>query len=387
MELVLLQLAVILLAAKLAAEVCERLGHNAALGELLAGLFVVVVFPSIVSSGMEVIQVLASLGIIFMIFMVGLESRLEDLRLVEKPAFMAAVGGSVFPFLLGFFPVIYFGYGYVEALFVATALTASSIGVTAKVFMDMGKIRSRVAEIILGAAVIDDVLSLLFLALVLGATLTGSFFIGETLSQILFFWFILLPLGWIFVPKIMGVVHSMKAEGSLLVISLVIVFIFSFVSEEIGFAAIVGAFAAGIIFSRIRESGRLTQNMYPLYYFLTPIFFVSIGLMVDLQSFYEVLGLGIVITIAAIISKIIGAAVGSMAVGVKAEESLLVGVGMLPRGEVALIIISLALANGLVDLPLYSAVVFMVVVTIFITPLILNILYKKVKIEEKGAGW
>ncbi|MFH1722289.1 MAG: cation:proton antiporter [Candidatus Altiarchaeota archaeon] len=385
MEVILLQLAVILLAAKIAAEICERLGHNASLGELLAGLVIALLLPGFVTEGSEIIELLASFGIIFMIFMVGLESRLEDLELVEKPAFSAALGGTLLPFVLGFTAVLYFGFGVVEALFVATALTASSIGVTAKVFMGLGKIRSRAAEIILGAAVIDDVLSLLLLAIVMGATVMGSSFIGEALAVGAFFWFVFVPLGWFVVPKIMDLAHNMRSEGSILVISLVLLFLFTYVAEVAGFAAVVGAFIIGLIMTRTRDIGALTKNMYPLYYFMTPIFFVSIGMMFDPYLFGSVFGLGIAITLAAVVGKVLGCAVGCI-IAKEEKDALIVGVGMMPRGEVALIIVSLAMATGLIDRALYSATIFMAVVTIFITPIILNILYKHKEQETELTG-
>ncbi len=383
MEIVLLQLAVILFAAKIAAEICERFGHNAALGELLAGLAIAVFLPGFVEAGADVIETLASLGILFMIFMVGLESRLEDLEAVEKPAVAAAFGGSVLPFILGAGVVLAFGYTMTEALFVGAALTASSIGVTAKVFMELGKIRTRAAEIILGAAVIDDVLSLLLLAVVMGATVMGGAFIGQALLEAGLFWLIFVPLAWVLLPKIMGQARNMKTEGSLLVSALVVVFVAAYVAEVTGFAAIVGAFVAGIILARTKSVAQLTREMHPLYYFLTPIFFVSIGMMVDPHSFAGVLGVGAVLTLAAVAGKVAGCAGGLIAAG-DADEALLVGVGMLPRGEVALIIVTLA--EDVIDATLYAAVVFMAVVSIFITPILLNILYARRGRAAKTLG-
>jgi Kef-type K+ transport system membrane component KefB len=388
---VVLALAIILTGAKLGGHLAVRLGQPAVLGELVAG----VLLGNLPLLGVGAlafiahdpnIEVLAQLGVLILLFEVGLESTVRDMLKVGFPSLLVAVLGVVTPFVLGW------GVGavllpehspYAHA-FIGATLTATSVGITARVLTDLGKSRSPEARVILGAAVIDDVLGLVILAIVGGAiqaaNLGAQVAIGATLAVLgkaVAFLGLALALGVWLSPKLFRVASRLRGSGVLLVTALVVCFVLAYLAAEIGLAAIVGAYAAGLIledvhFREFRERGehRLEELVAPVTAVLVPVFFVLMGMRVDLSAFarLDILGLAAALTVAAIIGKqacSLGAYGGL--------DRLSVGLGMVPRGEVGLIFagIGLTLSIGgerIVDEAVFSAVVIMVIVTTMITP-------------------
>jgi Kef-type K+ transport system membrane component KefB len=388
---VVLGLAVILVAAKLAGHAAARLGQPAVLGELAAGVALgsldlvgVTWFGGIAQE--PTIQVLASLGVILLLFEVGLESTVRDMLKVGLPSLAVAILGVIAPFVLGW------GVGwlllpdksvYVHA-FLGAMLTATSVGVTARVLQDLGKSQSREARIILGAAVIDDVLGLIILAVVGGLIAAvdagGSLSYGEIgaiLGKAVAFLFGALVIGSYLSPRVFGVASRLHGRGVLLTTALVFCFLLAYGASSIGLAAIVGAYAAGLILEDVHfrsfttRHGELEDLIRPITTLLVPVFFVVTGMRVDLAAFarLDVLGLAAALTAAAIVGKqlcALGAFGGSL-------NRLAVGVGMIPRGEVGLIFanIGLGLTIGgqpVVDAGIFSAIVIMVMVTTMATP-------------------
>jgi Kef-type K+ transport system membrane component KefB len=389
---VVLGLAVILAAAKLAGALAGRIGQPAVLGELAAG----VLLGSLDLTGVgwfsalehdATIQILASLGVIILLFEVGLESTVRDMLKVGVPSLLVAVLGVVAPFALGW------GVGwfflpdrsvYVHA-FLGATLTATSVGVTARVLQDLGKSRSPEARIILGAAVIDDVLGLVILAVVGGVIAavnsggTLSYLqIATILAKAVGFLFGALALGSYLSPRVFTVASRLHGRGVLLTTALVFCFALAFASSAIGLAPIVGAYAAGLILEDVhfkgfaqREHGRLEDLVHPISIFLVPVFFVATGMRVDLTAFgrIEVLGLAAALTVAAIIGK---QACSLGAFGASLDR-VSIGLGMIPRGEVGLIFANLGLGltiagRPVVDTGIFSAVVIMVILTTMVTP-------------------
>ncbi len=408
---VLLALIIILVAAKIGGELAERFHQPAVLGELIFGMIIGnigVLFPE--SSLMNffapfraehltvewavVVDRIARIGIIVLLFQAGLESNIHEMKKVGVPSFIVATLGVIAPFILGFFASKYFFSAEPDTvhIFTGAVLCATSVGITARVMKDLDKMHTGEAKIILGAAVIDDVLGLIVLAVVVGMVSTGSFSFTDilviSLKAILFF-VGAIYLGTKLFPVVGRWISHMKVDGMKLVTSLIFAFVLSWISGLIGLAPIVGAFAAGLVledtyFMENEEKKRsLAELVKPIYHFLVPIFFVLMGIQVKLETFLrlDILGVGIAITAAAIIGKqICGLGVG------KKYDRLTIGFGMIPRGEVGLIVAGMGKSMqmlwvhpdgthqmiSVISDAVFSAVVMMVVVTTLVTPPLLK---------------
>ena len=389
---VILALAVILTAAKFAGHLAVRLGQPAVLGELVAGvalggadLLGVGWFQAIETDA--VVDILARIGVLILLFEVGLESTVRDMLKVGLPSLFVAVLGVAAPFALGW------GVGalmlpdrspYVHA-FLGATLTATSVGITARVLRDLGRSQTREARIILGAAVIDDVLGLVILAIVAGMIATAS--AGGTVSYVeiamvlgkaLAFLVGSLVLGLYFSPRVFRLASGLSGHGILLTTALVFCFGLSYLASVIGLAPIVGAYAAGLILEDVhfkdfahRGDRGLEELVHPISTLLVPVFFVIMGMRVDLSAFgrLEVLGLAAILTLAAILGKQL-CSLGVLGLPV---NRLSIGIGMVPRGEVGLIFANIGLGlavagQAIIDDAIFSAVVIMVIVTTMVTP-------------------
>src|SRR5688572_17847367 len=389
---VLLALAVILTAAKVSGNLAIRIGQPAVLGELVAGVLLgnmhlvgLDAFQALERN--EAIEMLARLGVIILLFEVGLESTVRDMLRVGLPSLLVAILGVVVPFALGWIAgalLLPDRSTYVH-VFLGATLTATSVGITARVLRDLGRSESSEARVIMGAAVIDDVLGLVILSVVAG--MIGAADSGGSLSMSGILWIVFQAIGFLFgaltiglvlSPKVFGLASRLKGHGVLLATSLVICFVLAYLASLIGLAAIVGAYAAGLILERVhyrdlanREQHELEHLIQPISSFLVPVFFVLMGMRVSLEPFAqpEILGLAGLLTLAAILGK---QACALGAISAKLDR-LSIGLGMMPRGEVGLIFANIGLGlsvNGepIVDEGIYSAVVIMVVVTTMATP-------------------
>jgi Kef-type K+ transport system membrane component KefB len=384
-------LAVILAGAKLGGDLATRAGQPAVLGELVAGVLLgnlhllgVPWFRAIVSN--PSVDVLAQLGVLILLFAVGLESTVRDMLKVGLPSLLVAVLGVVTPFALGWGvgAVLLPNHSAYAHAFLGATLTATSVGITARVLSDIGKSRTPEARVILGAAVIDDVLGLVILAIVGGAIQAAdrgeAIAIGAILVVVLKALVFLggaLALGTTFSPRLFHLASRLRGRGVLLTTALVFCFVLSYLAAAIGLAPIVGAYAAGLILEDLhfreftqRGEHQLEELIQPVATLLVPVFFVLMGMRVELAAFarVEVLGLAALLTLVAVIGKqacSLGAYGGL--------DRLSVGIGMIPRGEVGLIFagIGLTLTVGgerIIDEAIFSAIVIMVIVTTMITP-------------------
>jgi Kef-type K+ transport system membrane component KefB len=394
---VLIGLVVILLAAKIGGEVFERIGQPAVLGELLFGILLgnltLAGFGGLAflqaSPGIEI---LAQLGVILLLFQVGLESNVAEMLSVGWSSLLVAVLGVIAPFFLGW-GVSAWLLPREEPLahvFIGATLCATSVGITARVLADLGKLSVREAKIILGAAVIDDVLGLIILSVVSGAievANTGAANTGSALGSldalvivakaIAFLAGAVLIGGWLS-RRVFRLAGFLRTQGILLALSLAVCFLLSYLADRIGLATIVGAFAAGLILDgvRYRDLGERTKHtieelIQPIAGFLVPVFFVLMGVRVDLASFGQagVLGFAAMLSLAAILGKMICAA----GVLERRLDRVSVAVGMVPRGEVGLIFAGIGaqlLLHGrhVIVPPVFAAVVAMVIVTTLVTP-------------------
>jgi len=398
---VLIGVAIMLVMAKVGGEIFERAGQSAVLGELCAGI----VLGNLVLFGFnrveplktnETIAALAELGVIILLFEVGLESDVKEMVEVGWSALLVAVLGVIAPFFLGWAVSAYFipGEARLAHIFIGATLCATSVGITARVFKDLGKLATREARIILGAAVIDDVLALLILAVVAGAIKaagTGgvlSFFdVGLIALKSLAFLIGAIVIGHFLMPRMLHGAGRLETRGVLLTLAISCCLFLAWASAKVGLAPIVGAFAAGLILDEVHyKHGReqperdLSDLLQPVSTVLVPIFFVLMGLKVDLRLFTrgDILGLALALTVAAIVGKQI-CALGVIERGV---NRLAVGLGMIPRGEVGLIFagigatLMLPAASGasepVISSAIFGAVVIMVIITTLITPIALK---------------
>jgi Kef-type K+ transport system membrane component KefB len=389
---VVLALAVILAAAKLGGDAAERIGQPAVLGELVVGVLVgnlsllgIDWFQFITANA--TIGVIAQLGAIILLFEVGLESTVRDMMQVGLRSLVVAVLGVVTPWALGWWvgALLLPEHSIYVHAFLGAALTATSVGITARVLKDLGRAQSPEARIILGAAVIDDVLGLVVLAAV--AAVIAAADSGAALSygalalvfgKALVFLFGALSLGVVFSPRLFSFASKLRGSGVLLATALVFCFTLAWMASAIGLAPIVGAYAAGLILEDLhnrdfaaKEERKLEDLVRPISSFLVPVFFVLMGMRVDLSAFMrpEILGLAAVLTLAAVVGK---QACALGALGSKLDW-LSIGIGMIPRGEVGLIFAGIGLTlvvrgERIIDAATYSAVVIMVMVTTLITP-------------------
>jgi len=389
---VVLGLAIILVAAKAGAEIAVRLGQAAVLGELLAGVFLgnldLVGIRGFEALGTDAgLDLIARIGVLVLLFEVGLESTVRDMMRVGVTSFVVACIGVAAPFLLG-----YFGSGLVlpdesvyAHVFVGATLTATSVGITARVFKDLGRSQTDESRIVLGAAVIDDVLGLVVLAVVTGVIAAASegraismLDVGITIGKASGFLVGSLALGIYLAPRAFRVASRLRGGGVLLALALAFAFVLSWGANAIGLAPIVGAFAAGLILEDVhyrdftsRGDPGLEVLLHPIASFLVPVFFVVMGVRTDLRAFLEpsVLGLAGVLLVAGVVGKLVSG-LGTLG---KPVDKLTIGVGMIPRGEVGLIFAGIGKelvldGHPVVSEAVFSALVVVIIVTTMVTP-------------------
>jgi Kef-type K+ transport system membrane component KefB len=393
----LFDLFLIVLVAKLAAEVCERLHQPTVIGELLAGVLIgpyalgligtpdatlVEAFHGDVVAAQEgidlVYHLIAELGIVVLLFCVGLETRIADIWRVGARAATVAVLGVVIPFALGYGlmgPVL--GHPTVEAIFVGAALVATSVGITARVLRDLGMLASIESRIVLGAAIIDDILAMIILAVVAGLATTGSIRlieIGAIAGQAVAFTAFVSLVGTGAMRRFGLGLSRLKMEGAPLAASLVVMLGLAALSASIGLAAIIGAFLAGMVFAEAREHFDLERQTVPIYQFLVPFFFVLTGAQVDWRLFFDggIMSVALAVTGLALLGKVIGCGLGVLGLGWRSIAT--VGVGMAPRGEVGLIVASLGLSLAAIPREIFNVVVLMSILTTLVVPPILTAL-------------
>jgi Kef-type K+ transport system membrane component KefB len=384
---VLLDLFILFAAAKIAGELFEAIRQPAVVGELLAG---VIVGPHVLGllggGGPEVLEVVAELGVIILLFTVGLETSLADLRRVGRPALLVGTLGVVLPFAAGMGLMILLGYERADSLFVSAAIVATSVGVTARVLRDLGAVDTTAARVVLGAAVVDDILAILLLVVVSGIVVGDLSTIGVLVVEVLLFLAIVLFLGPKAIRRLSSIVRVPGIPESPFLVAVLLTLGLAAASEVIGLAAIIGAFLAGLIFEFRKEE--VATQVEPVYEFLVPFFFAITGSQLDPSVFGDVgiLGLAAIVTAIAVVTKVLGGYAGS--VGLERRTRLTVGVGMVPRGEVGLIVASLGLGLGL-DAELFGVVIAMTVVTTILTPPVLSPLVRRERADvrtERAEG-
>lgn len=415
---VLLGLVVIYLSSKIGGEICVRINLPPVLGELVAGVVVgvsalhLLVFPESGSSSnesllmnflsatasltpqatdavfqtqSEVISILAELGVIILLFEIGLQSELKELLRVGPQAAIVAIVGVVAPFASGTAGLIYlFNVPVVPAIFAGAALTATSIGITAKVLAEIGKLSSTEGQIIIGAAVIDDVLGIIVLAVVASLAKTGEIAVSNVIYLILSAGVFLVGailVGRFLSPFFISLVNELKTRGQLLLTSLIFAFILAYIGAAIQLEAILGAFAAGLVLAETEKRQELEEQIIPIADMLVPIFFVAVGAKTNLGVLNPAVPSnreGLVMAIFLIAIAILGKVVTGMTVfGQTGINRLAIGVGMIPRGEVGLVFVGVGSATGVLSEATEAAIIMMVILTTFIAPPLLRFVFQQ----------
>ncbi|MEX2458181.1 MAG: cation:proton antiporter [Actinomycetota bacterium] len=385
-ENIILELFIMFAAAKLLGEVFVRFRQPAVMGELLAGVLIGPHLLGWVHLG-EAQNVLAEIGVIVLLFTVGLETNLSEFRSVAGPASRVGLLGIAIPFASGWGVMRLLGFEQVESLFVGAALVATSVGITARVLKDMDRLWRPEARVVLGAAVLDDVLGLAILAVVAGlgeGGLSGgrvALVVGEAVGFVA----LLILLG----PRLVrrhgrALLARPPSERSPFYLALGLCLGLSALAEGIGLAALVGAFLAGLILAETSEEFELGRDLTPVADFVAPFFFVVTGAQLDLSVFTDptVVLVTCAITAVAVAGKVLGGVLGARSMG--RRQALAVGVGMMPRGEVGILVASLGLSLGVVGQDLYGAVIGMSIITTLLAPPLLKPLFFRGPSEPPG---
>ena len=396
-EIVLVQIFVVFLLAKLAGEAFERMHQPAVIGEILVGIIIAntFLFDSLqLSTSTQLFDVLAEIGIIVLLFTVGLETPISELARVGRTATLVALLGVLVPLGLGFAFILALTGAMVEALFIGAAMVATSTGITVRMLGDLKLSGSPEAHIIMGAAVIDDVMGMTVLTIVTGMS-GGKMNLTDMVVSItiaLVFVIFMMMMGGRIVKRLTGTqekevygvkiplshrdrLAALRQRDAPFIVALILCFGLSAVATYVGLAAIIGAFLAGMAFAEVKGKYQLCEKMDPVGVFLVPFFFVNIGFKVHLGEFVPVLGVAVAVTILAVIGKFIGCYAASIRMG--RRSATIVGIGMVPRGEVGIIVAMVGLSLSAIPNSMYSVVVFMSIATTLVAPPLLMYAYRK----------
>lgn len=369
-------LVVIYVASKIGGELALKLKQPTVLGELIAGLLVGVSGFRLINPEQPVLVLLAQVGVTLLLFEVGLESSLNSLLKVGPQALAVALVGMLLPFSLGYGVMKFAGATNLVSVFVGATMTATSIGISAKVLTDLGYLQRTEGKIILGAAVIDDILGVVLLSVVsgiAGGVTLEPLGVLRTVGTSIGFLVGAIVIGNLAVPFFLRLVRTLRTRGDLLTASLIFVFSLDFLAEQLGSAAIIGSFAAGLVLAETDRRHELEAQLRPVTDFFLPIFFITVGAGVNLALLgQQALLLATALTLAAIVGKLV---CGYAAVGTQANK-LAIGAGMVPRGEVGLVFASVGLNRGVLSGINHTAVVIMVILTTFLGPVLLSLVLK-----------
>jgi Kef-type K+ transport system membrane component KefB len=365
----LVTLAALILATKLFGELAQRIGQPTVLGELLAGVLLGPSLLRVVAPTDPVLESLALLGVLILLFEIGLHTDIKSLREVGKHAAVVAVVGIVAPFVGGYLVAVALGFSSLESLVAGAALTATSIGISARVLRDLGRLDTPEGQVVLSAAVLDDLIGLIILSVVTAAVGgAGISALGITKSAVVAIGFVVaaLAVGSFAVPPIFRIVERLRTTGALGLIALAFAFLLAWAADASGSAMIIGALAAGMVLHRTPQRAMIERSVTQLGYFFVPIFFALVGAMVDLRALVSpsALAAGVALTVVGIAGKLVS---GYALRGFEGSR-LVVGVAMIPRGEVGLIFAQVGLATGAIAAGQFGAIMLMVIATTLVTP-------------------
>jgi Kef-type K+ transport system membrane component KefB len=368
-------LALVVIGGKLAGQIGQRFGFPTAVGKITLGLFIGPAMLGMVHYDGSIVD-LSQVGVVVLMFIAGVETDTETMKKVTLPAFAVAIGGVVLPFIGGLAIGIAFNLSTSESLFLGAILTATSVSISAQTLRELGRLRSREGTTILAAAVIDDVLGIIVLAFVFASTGSGDPFIAIAKMAIF------LPVAFVLGQRVLAPLGSrwlprLPQEAQLGVL-LGVALGYSWAAEHLGgVAAVTGAYMAGLLLSQTDMAHKSMEGLNRVGYgFFVPIFFVAIGLQANFGSLGSAPLLVGALLLVAIVAKVAGCYVGARLARLSNEESAIIGVGMMSRGEVALVVAAAGLQAGIVEDKLFSAAIVMTLVTTILTPIALKLMYR-----------
>ena len=377
-------LCLILLFALIGGQIANRCGLPAVIGELLAGI---VIGPAMLNwvqpSGL--IKSFSDIGVVLLMFLAGLESDLAILKKLWKPSFLVATFGMIVPIVIAYLTGIAFKFSQTESLFLGITFAATSVSISVAVLQEMKKLETKEGMTILGAAVVDDLLSVILLSVVSSVTGThtdsanANLGLGLTLLLQLVYLVVLLAASiWLF-PRILKLSERFLLPAAKPLVTIIIVLLAAFGAEKVGLSNVIGAFFVGLAFSRLPDKQKLQKSFTDIGYSLfIPIFFASIGLEMSITGIFKDGLLFVVLFVGSVISKLVGASVGAKMAGFSSSSAYQVGTGMISRGEMALVVAQIGLSNHLLAPAAYSTVVGVIVLTTLIAPIMLKgVLMKK----------
>lgn len=373
----LLDISIVLVISLIGGYISKRLHYPPVLGQIIGGI---IIGPSLLSiiEPSEFVSNIAQIGVIFLMFLAGIETDFNELKKNAKKSIFIAVGGIVVPFLFGMLAIFIAKDDFTmkEMIFTGTVLTATSIGLTVQTLGDVGLLKTKVGTSVLGAAVLDDILGVIILSIVLGVFGTTVTSINVLIIKIILYFVLAIYIGRIIIQFVGKNKHLLKKVSSrvMQIITISAIFAFAIITEEFGVAVIIGAYVIGLIISMTSLKEKLEHNISTFgNSFFIPVFFVNIGLSVDLSGIGNYLIIGLIIMIAGISSKIIGSGFMARLAGFNKNESINIGISMVPRAEVALIIATLGLNTGMIGIDIFAGIILLVVGSTIITPLLLKI--------------
>ncbi len=373
---------IVLAAALVGRFLSKKLKQPVILGELILGAIIGNIFL-LMNDGARflydilydsVVQDIAYIGIFFLLFSAGLSLNLKEFKKIEMSSTIVAILGVILPFIFGYITAIWFGFSQITALFVGTALMATSIGVKAEVLLELGMMGTRLGSLIMGAAVIDDIIGMVILTILISIVKTGYLVVWE-LSIFLFLTLLFFLIAIILTKEKVSIVLDKYltkiklARESLLIMGVVVALLFSFVAENIGLSVIIGAFIAGIVLGQLSFFRGLKDHVSLIGGgFFIPVFFVTVGMNFDFNAFFAIGVFAGVLLIVAIIGKLVGCGLGAKIAKFDNRESIATGVAMIPRAGIELILVKLGLDYEIINTEIASAILIMVIVTTLITP-------------------
>lgn len=380
--LLILQLVIILVASKIAGSLSVRLGQPSVLGKLLIGI---VLGPSVLGlvNENETLAEFSQIGVILLMFIAGLETDVDEFKRTGKASTLVGFGGIIVPLVLGYFAGVVLNLTTMESLFLGLLLSATSVSISVQALKEMNQLKTREGTTILGAAVIDDVAVIIALAFLMSFAGGDVNLTTVILKKILFFAGSIL-VGWKVVPWFLNKFTSLKVTETVISSALIICFTYAYLAEYTGVAAIIGAYIAGVAISVTNYKHEIFEKVETISYSIfVPVFFTSIGITAEFSGISENLGLIIILSVLAILTKLVGSAVGAKVAGFGWNSSLGIGAAMVSRGEVALIMATIGLETKLLSQDMFAVIVVVVLVTTIVTPPMMKWFFKS-KIQTES---
>jgi monovalent cation:proton antiporter-2 (CPA2) family protein len=378
---IIFQLAVILLATKLAGNLSVKLGQPSVLGKLIIGI---IIGPAVLGwvQDSEIIHVLSEIGVLLLMFIAGLETDLTELNRNRNSSLAVAIGGILFPLFGGYAAGMAMGMEPGHAIFLGLLLSATSVSISVQTLKELGQLNTRESTTLLGAAVVDDVMVLILLAFAMSFLGSSDVNLGIIFGQKLLFFISIFFVSWKAVPLFMRWLAPLKVTEPIISAALILCLFYAYYAELLGIAGIIGAFAAGIAVAQTSYKKEVEHRIEPIAYgVFVPVFFVSIGLSVSFAGVGEQLWFILSLTLLAILTKFVGAGLGARITGFNTRSSIGIGAGMISRGEVALILAAIGLEANLLAKEYFTPLIIVVILTTLVTPPLLKLVFS----SKEGA--